>query len=288
MTGATTLGNSTVINTGAGNAVFAGAVDAATAGGQGLTVNSSGATTFGGSIGGVIPLASFTTDASGTSSFAGSVTTGGAAGTSALTPAITISDAASGGANLALISLNGGAITINHATGSFPKSISTTGVVTITGTGALGSATSPLILGLTPAAMQVRQPIRLFFTAPSVPATLVLDPGAAINQFVGGSTSTVALQSNARDLSALSTVANVQATASTAIQESTKTGFDTESVSRQINLGFAGDLGFNTASQFINSLPATAAGIPGLEPQDEDSGTGISVPDDFGGGEEPK
>lgn len=287
VTGTTTLGNSTVVNTGTGNAVFAGAIDAATAGGQSLTVNSSGATTFGGSIGGTVPLASFATDASGTSSFAGSVTTGGA-GAALLASAISINDAASGGANLALISLNGGSITINHATGSFPQSISTTGVVAITGLGALGSFASPLILQVTPAAMQVKQPISLFFTAPSVPLTLVFESGASVMQFVGGATSSVALQSNARDLSALATVSNVQSSTSTALQESSKAGFDTDSVTRQINLGFAGEVGINMASQFINSLPATAAGIPGLEPSDADTGTGIGVPDDFGESEDSR
>ncbi len=74
--GTTTLGTSTTINAGSGNVTFTGAVNAATAGVQGLTVNSSGATVFGSTVGATGPLAFLTNDAAGTSSFGGSVTIG--------------------------------------------------------------------------------------------------------------------------------------------------------------------------------------------------------------------
>ena len=130
VTGTTTLGNSTTINTGAGNATFTGAVNATAAGQQGLTVNSTGATTFGSTIGATIPIGSLTTDAGGTSSFGGNVTTAGAAAT-ALTPAITIGDTASGAANLTLTSTTGGLISVNQGTATFPQIIDTAGAVAL-------------------------------------------------------------------------------------------------------------------------------------------------------------
>lgn len=82
--------------------------------------------------------------------------------------------------------------------------------------------------------------------------------------FIGGSGSSVALQSNARDLSALLAISNVQSSAATAISEASKAGFDTGSVAQQINYGFAGDVGVS----------------PPMEHRID--GTGISVPEDFG------
>lgn len=76
--GVSTLGGtSTVINAGAGAVTFGGTVDGTTAGRQLLTVNSSGAATFMREVGNLVALASFTTDAGGSTATTGVVTTGG-------------------------------------------------------------------------------------------------------------------------------------------------------------------------------------------------------------------
>lgn len=76
--GTTTLtGSSTVVDTNAGAVTFGGTVDGTTAGLQSLAVNSSGATTFVREVGGLIRLANIATDAGGSTSSAGVLTTGG-------------------------------------------------------------------------------------------------------------------------------------------------------------------------------------------------------------------
>ncbi|TWA72857.1 hypothetical protein FBZ82_102458 [Azospirillum brasilense] len=67
---AATLAGATTVN--GGSVLFAGAVDGA----QALVINSKGATTFSGTVGGTTALASLTTDAAGTSSLKSVTTTG--------------------------------------------------------------------------------------------------------------------------------------------------------------------------------------------------------------------
>ncbi len=70
--GPVTLAKNTIINANGGNIAFDSTVD----GGYTLKVNSTGATTFGGVVGGTEPLASLTTDAGGTVSLVNVTTTG--------------------------------------------------------------------------------------------------------------------------------------------------------------------------------------------------------------------
>ncbi|MFA7429625.1 MAG: hypothetical protein WCZ23_05685 [Rhodospirillaceae bacterium] len=67
-----TLAHDAVVSTGSGNVTFAGTVNGA----HGLTVNSTGATAFQGTVGGTTALASLTTNAGGTLSLTGVTTTG--------------------------------------------------------------------------------------------------------------------------------------------------------------------------------------------------------------------
>ncbi|HEX7384470.1 MAG TPA: hypothetical protein VF291_09160 [Burkholderiaceae bacterium] len=73
-TQAVTLTAATAVGTGAGNAGFGSSVDGAFA----LSVDSSGATSFAGNVGGAVALASLTTDAGGTTALNGNVFTSGA------------------------------------------------------------------------------------------------------------------------------------------------------------------------------------------------------------------
>ena len=75
---ATTLGGDVGIVSNAGTVAFARTVDGSGAGGQSLTVDTGGATSFGGAVGGGVTLGNLTTDAGGTTSLAGNVTTTGA------------------------------------------------------------------------------------------------------------------------------------------------------------------------------------------------------------------
>jgi filamentous hemagglutinin family protein len=165
--GTTTLGNTSTIVTGGGNVTFGGAVNGTVAGAQGLTVNSSGATTFGGAV----PLAFLVTDAPGTTSVGGNVTTTGAQ---------VFGDPTSGAPFSTLSSTGGGQISINNSSATFPEHISTIGPVSITGTSGLGSGLGPLIFNLTPSSLQVTQPINVTGNSPAIPATLVINPAAVV------------------------------------------------------------------------------------------------------------
>ena len=72
VTGATALTGDVVVNVDNGDVTFAGAVDGA----KSLAVNSTGATTFNGAVGGTTALSSLTTDAGGTVSLLSVTTTG--------------------------------------------------------------------------------------------------------------------------------------------------------------------------------------------------------------------
>lgn len=74
--GITQLNGSTVVEARRGDVTFSGTVDAATAGVQGLQVNSRGTTTIVRQVGSVNPLAKLTTDCPGSTSTAGVTTTG--------------------------------------------------------------------------------------------------------------------------------------------------------------------------------------------------------------------
>ena len=272
VTGTTTAGslgnNALLISTGAGNATLTGTVNGTTVGGQSLTINGTGVTTFGNSVGSTTPLSTFTTDAGGSSQFASSITVSGPAATSS-TQLISINDTATATGNVTLNSTNGGAVTLNSfVTTPFTLSIGTNGSVIITGTSTLGSTANPVIFSQTPVNVQTINPIALTFSSPAQPSGLIFAPGSSVSAFLGGSGSAVTLAANASQLLANATVSSVQGTAAAAVAEASKVGFDTDSVAQQINYGFVGDVGVSP---------------PMNHTIDE---TGVSVPEGFGEEEE--
>ena len=277
MNGTTTAGNlgnnALVVNTGAGNATFNGAVNGTTVGGQSLTVNSSGVTTFTTTIGATTALSSLTTDAPGTSVFGGSVTVSGAAPTTT-TPLISIND--TGGTNsttapVTMTSTNGGQIQISNftfATGGL--SLSTSGTVALVGLAGTttGTTSAPLTLVQTPLNLQTTTASNLTYSSPAAPTFLIFQPGSSVSAFIGGSASAVTQAANASQAQASQTVSSVQGTAASAVAEASKVGFDTDSVAQQINYGFAGDVGVS----------------PPMDHRIDE--TGVSVPEGFGEDEE--
>jgi hypothetical protein len=269
VTGTTTLGSNTVIATGTGpaNVTLSGAVIGTTPGGQSLTVNSGGTTSFGSTVGSSsTPISNLTTDAGGSTVFNGNVFTGtapGATGSAATTPTITLGDPASGTGTLN--STTGGLISVNNVSG---VSIGTTGSVVFTGTGTVGTAGSPLVFAQTPLNVQTTNAITLTFSSPASPTNLIFASGSSVSAFLGGSSSSVSLAANASQLQANATVSSVQGTAAAAVSEAAKAGFDTDSVAQQINYGFAGDVGVS----------------PPMEHRLDE--TGIAVPEGFGEEEE--
>ncbi|HWO57677.1 MAG TPA: filamentous hemagglutinin N-terminal domain-containing protein, partial [bacterium] len=77
ITGTTTVGSNSSITTGAGNVTLTGAVNSETGENNTLTINSSGTTTFGSTVGATQPLGALITDAGGTTVLGGNVTTTG-------------------------------------------------------------------------------------------------------------------------------------------------------------------------------------------------------------------
>ena len=163
VTGTTTINSASTVTVGAGNATFA-----AVEGPGSLAVNSSGVETFG-AVGTVTPLASITTDAPGTVSLGGNVTTTGAQ---------TFNDAVTAG-SVTLTSTGGGAIFVNNASSSVPSGISTTGAVTLAGA-LVGTSGAPLALLVTPAGLAFTQLATAFLSAPSIPAAIAAPSGSSI------------------------------------------------------------------------------------------------------------
>ncbi|HEX3658963.1 MAG TPA: hypothetical protein VHV55_24430 [Pirellulales bacterium] len=123
--GAVTLAANTTIASGSGNVSFNGTLD----GGYNLSVDSSGVTTFGGTVGGSIALNSLTTDAAGTTVLDASATTSGG---------LTINDPLTLGGN---VTLGAGVNTVsinNTIDGAYALTINTWNMSL---TGAIGSAT---------------------------------------------------------------------------------------------------------------------------------------------------
>src|SRR6185295_3635952 len=112
---AVTLGaNATLTSTGAGNITFDTTVDGAFS----LTVNTAGATTFGGAVGASAALASLTTDAGGTTRING--------GSAQTTGTQTYHDAVTLGANATLTSTGAGNITFDTTVdGAFSLTVNT-------------------------------------------------------------------------------------------------------------------------------------------------------------------
>ncbi|GGY16270.1 hypothetical protein GCM10008098_04400 [Rhodanobacter panaciterrae] len=132
--GAQTYGNAVTLlgaspQTLTGSAIgFASTLDGA----QALTVNASGATTFGGVVGGTTALTSLTTDAAGSTTLNGNVTTTGAQ---------TYNDAVALGGDSTLTSTGSGAIDLaSTVDGAHKLSISTSGAATLGG--AVGGTTA--------------------------------------------------------------------------------------------------------------------------------------------------
>ncbi len=109
-TGAVTLYTTTTLaSTGGSDITFSGAVAGNTAGGQGLTVNTTGVTIFGNTVGGTA-LASLTTNAGGGTRLYGNVTTSGSGDIMTFGDAVTLYGAVtlnSGGGNINIASLDG-------------------------------------------------------------------------------------------------------------------------------------------------------------------------------------
>ncbi len=130
-TGNVTLQNATILNAGAGNITVTGTVNGAFT----LAANSTGATTFGGAVGGTTALTSLTTDAGGTTAInGGAVTTTGA---QTYNDPVTL-----GAAVTTLTSTGAGAITFgNTVNGASALTVNTAGATTF---GGAVSGTTPL------------------------------------------------------------------------------------------------------------------------------------------------
>lgn len=110
--------------TGKGNVTFGGLLNGASAGAGALTINANGATTFSGAVGGTA-LASLTTDAAGSTTLNGNVTTTGAQ---------TFNDAVNLGAAATLSSSGGNAITLGGTVnGAQALTVNTAGATTFGG-----------------------------------------------------------------------------------------------------------------------------------------------------------
>ena len=126
--------NTTLASSGSGAIGLNGSVDGA----YSLAVNTGGATTFGGAVGGSTALASLATDAGGSTTLGGNVSTSGAQ---------TYGDAVTLGANTTLASSGSGAISLNGTVdGAHSLVVNTAGATTfggtIGGTTALASLTT--------------------------------------------------------------------------------------------------------------------------------------------------
>jgi len=119
---AVTLSTNTALDSSSsGGITLAGTVDASTAGGSSLTVNTAGATTFGGIVGGTRSLSSVTTDATGTTAIdGGAITTTGVQ---------TFNDAVTLGLNT---TLTGTLVTLAQVTGN-SKNLTIAGDTSLTG-----------------------------------------------------------------------------------------------------------------------------------------------------------
>ena len=144
-TGAVRLGANTVLSSSGGAQIrLQGATDAASAGGQSLTVNTTGATVFGGPVGGSAALSSLTTNVGGTTAInGGAVTTTGA---QSYNDAVTLGAAttltSTGSGNIAFASTLDGAQTLAINTGgvtSFGGIVGGTDALTSLSTDAAGS-----------------------------------------------------------------------------------------------------------------------------------------------------
>jgi hypothetical protein len=124
--GTATLGGDTTVSTGSGDATFTGTVN----GGQALTVNSIGTTTFSAAVGNTTALASLRTDEGGTTVLGGNVTTTGDQ---------TYTDAVTAGA-ITFTTTGGGSISAANAANDF------TGTVTLSTARPAGTTTGNVTL----------------------------------------------------------------------------------------------------------------------------------------------
>jgi fibronectin-binding autotransporter adhesin len=139
-TGAVTLGaDATLASSGNGAIGFTSTVNGA----HNLAVNTGGATTFGGVVGGTAALASLTTDAGGSTSLGGNVTTSGAQH---------YGDAVLLGSNATLATTNSAVTfdsTLDNATATQRSLTINAGSGAVTFTGAAGGGANGALLGLT-------------------------------------------------------------------------------------------------------------------------------------------
>jgi len=241
--GPTTLAGNTTVS---GSAItFNGPVD----GGFSLTANSPGATSFFGAIGSSTALASITTDAGGTTSLAGGVTTTGS---------ILFNDSTTA-AGLTFTSTGGGTVQVFNAGQTSPGTVSTTGNVIFGGGTQVGtSSLSPLVFSVVPAGLQLLSATTMFFSASAIPTTLVFPAGSSVTGVINGSPTLLA--ANAAQLQAGQAASAAQTSAAAAtVQEANET-FGTDSVAEQVEYGFAGDVG--TTPPMDHRLDETGISVP--------------------------
>lgn len=222
ISGTTTLGDNTTINTSSGNVTFASTID----GGFSLAVNDSGTNNFVGDIGSTTPLANITTDAPGLSMLAGDVRVTGSINLLDLTTA----------SGATMTSTGGGAVTVNNASATSPAFISTSGSVTLGGT-MIGSVGDPLDFSVTPGSLTMTQQVIAFFAGPAIPASVVFPAGSSIT-YNGAVIAQSILQQQASSASS-----QVAATVSAAVTEEANKTFGTDSVAEDVEYGFAGEVG---------------------------------------------
>jgi hypothetical protein len=240
VTGATGVAGSSTITTGPGNVMLAGAVNGPGA----LTINSSGATTFGSTIGQTTALASISTDIAGSTSLGGNVRTTGA---------ISFRDPTNA-AGRTLASVSNGGIRINiPAAGSSPATIDTSGNVTLDGP-QHGSNGGEIDFTKTPSSLVLTQLSTSFFTGPTIPATLTFVPNSSVTYNGVLIAASIAQQQAGQAASA------AQGSAAAATVEEANETFGTDSVAEQVEYGFAGDVG--TTPPMDHRLEETGISVP--------------------------
>ncbi|HKX38808.1 MAG TPA: hypothetical protein VJN20_09150, partial [Burkholderiales bacterium] len=206
--------------------------------------NSSGATTFGSTIGQTTALASISTDIAGSTSLGGNVRTTGA---------ISFRDPTNA-AGRTLASVSNGGIRINiPAAGSSPATIDTSGNVTLDGP-QHGSNGGEIDFTKTPSSLVLTQLSDSFFTGPAIPATLTFVPNSSVTYNGVLIAASIAQQQAGQAASA----AQGSAAAAT-VQEANET-FGTDSVAEQVEYGFAGDVG--TTPPMDHRLEETGISVP--------------------------
>jgi hypothetical protein len=214
-----------------------------------LTINSSGMTTFGSTIGTPTAVASITTDAAGSTVLGGNVTATGA---------ISFNDPTTGA--FAITSTGNQPVTfVSGATGS-PASISTSNNVVLAAASVvvpIADSSNPLdFLNSVPSGLQLLNAATLHFVSPGG-----VNPGILV--FPSGSSVTgngALLAANAQQLLQQNVTSSAQASAAAATAQEASETFGTDSVAEQVEYGFAGDVG--TTPPMDHRLDETGISVP--------------------------